>query len=170
MSISKPKNCKEVTYNYWRRAVRPFFDCLKWLRNTTCCKKYGRADMYNEIDGADEKERKDLIDKIGEEIKQDHAYVCFGYKFYVIVGLNMLFNIGISLYTGFHKMDPIMSLLGINVSNLLLMWYENREIFKRKKTIVRYRGKFEYYVRLPAIVLWNLYMENDIYWDSLFIW
>ena len=47
-------------YNWWY--------ITKKIHNSAFCKKYGRADMYNEIDKTDEESRKTLIDMIGDEI------------------------------------------------------------------------------------------------------
>ena len=50
----KATNCQNKVYNLWQKILNPFRNLLKNIKNTNCCKKYGRADMYNEIDSADE--------------------------------------------------------------------------------------------------------------------
>ena len=81
----------------------------------------------------------------------------------------MLINIPISLYFGLKQTNIWISLAIINAFNLFIFIWELYQVYQKWEILIRYKGRFNVYIVLPVIALWNLYKENDIYLDLNFI-
>jgi len=74
----------------------------------------------------------------------------------------------LSIYFYVHGVNPMF------VTTLILyicFWggvFELYHIWERKDLLIMYRGKGAVY-GLLATVAWNIYHENDIYWDLTFL-